>query len=142
MVDFSERDRVIRAYLSGRTWDSNPEFGLVRELVVGGHPDLTAFPFLYDYEWEVQPGFSNGGCGDLIFADGAGNYAVVEVKFVNLDRTGRTTRVKRTKARSQVREQAQTYAAALQQILGDRAVSVRAFFLTNESGLVAEHWGL
>ena len=138
MSTFIERDRVIRAYLVGRKWDTNPEFGLLRDLVTNGHPDLVAFPYVYDYEWEVQPGFSNAGCGDLVLTDGLGNFAVVEAKFIDNDRSGNTARVKRTKSRSQVRDQARTYADALQRILGDEAMSVRAFSLTNESGLAEE----
>lgn len=138
MSGFVERDRVLRSYLAGRAWDRNPEFMLVRAFVEEGHNEIRAYPFLYDYEWEVHPGFSNGGRGDLVFTDGQGNFAVVEAKFIDNDRTGRTARVKRTKSRGQVREQALTYAAALRGILGEGAVSVRAFSLTNESGLVDE----
>lgn len=138
MSTFIERDRVIRAYLVGRTWDTNPEFGLIRALVTDGHPDVAAFAYVYEYEWEVRPGFSNAGCGDLVLTDGEGNFVVVEAKFIDNDRSGHTARVKRTKSRSQVRDQARTYADALRRILGDEAMSVRAFSLTNESGLVEE----
>lgn len=138
MANAAERDRVLRDYIRGRTWDTNPEFGLLRNLVVDGHPLLDAFPLLYDYEWEVQPGRSDGGCGDLVFTDGAGNFAVVEVKFIDTGRTGRTVRVKRTKSRSLVRAQARTYANALRFLLVDEALTVRAFALTNEGGLVEE----
>ena len=138
MAKIEDRDRVIRAYLLGRTWDANPEFGLVRALATSVHPDLATYPYLYNYEWEVQPGFSNAGCGDLVLTDGSGNFAVVEAKFIDVGRTGPTVRVKRTKSRSQVRDQALTYADALRRILGVEAISVRAFSLTNESGLVEE----
>lgn len=138
MTDFLVRDRVIRTYLEGRSWDSNPEFLLVRQIVAGGHADLGACTHVYDYEWEVDPGHSNGGCGDLVFTDGAGNFAVVEVKFIDTARSGPTARVKRTKSRSQVSDQARTYADAIRRILGEDLLTVRAFSLTNERGLVEE----
>ena len=134
----TDRDRVIRGYIDGRTWDTNREFVLIRDLVRGGHAELASYPLIYDYEWEVYPGRSDGGCGDLVFTDGEGNFAIVEAKFIDTTRSGHTVRVKRTKSRSQVRDQARTYAAALQRILGDEAVTVRAFSLTNEGGLVEE----
>ncbi len=138
MTDLAERDRVIRTYIQGRSWDTNPEFMLIRAFVSEGHADLAAYTHIHDYEWEVDPGHSNGGCGDLVLTDGAGNFAVVEAKFVDTGRSGHTARVKRTKSRSQVREQARTYADALRRILGDELLTVRAFSLTNEGGLVEE----
>lgn len=134
----AQRNRVLREYIAGRTWDMNPEFQLLRNLVVDGHPLLVEFPLVYDYEWEVTPGRTDGGCGDLVFTDGDGNFAVVEVKFIDIGRTGHTVRVKRTKARSQVRDQARAYAEALRRSLDHEAVTVRAFALTNEGGLVEE----
>ncbi len=138
MAAASDRDRVIRGYIDGRTWDLNPEFVLIRELVRGGHAGLAGFPLLYDYEWEVHPGRSDGGRGDLVFTDGIGNFAVVEAKYIDTSRTGATVRAKRTESRSKVREQARAYADALRRVLPDEVRTVRAFALTNESGLLEE----
>ncbi len=38
------------------------------------------FKFVFDYEWEVEPGLSNKGKGDLIFTDGNNNFLIVECK--------------------------------------------------------------
>lgn len=135
MADFLERDRVLRAYLTGRTWDQNPEFQLARGLVLDGHAELAAFHLVFDYEWEVTPGHTNGGRGDLVFTDGAGSYAVVEVKFIDKGRSGSTARSKRTDSRKRVWEQASTYAWALNAVLGEAASNIRSFTLTNEDGL-------
>ncbi len=131
----AERDRVLRDYLRGRTWDANPEFRLIRNLVVEGHPLLEGFPLLYDYEWEVEPGRSDGGCGDLVFTDGEGGFAVVEAKYIDNARTGSTARAKRTDGRKAVREQALRYAAAFRASDAGTGALVVAFALTNESGL-------
>ena len=134
--DYAKRHAVLRAYIEGRDWDGNEEFALVRRLVMSGDPQLADVPLLFDYEWEVVAGLSNLGCGDLVFTDGDGRFAVVEVKFIDDTRTGHTVRVKRTKSRKQVREQALTYAGNLRDRLGPSAVSVRGYAYTNQGGLV------
>lgn len=133
------RDRVIRDYLIGRVWDENPEFRLLRALVLEGQPLLADVPYVFDYEWEVESGHSNLGRGDLVLTNGAGTFAVVEVKFID-DREGSTARTKRTKSRSKVQSQARQYARALAESLGGHAV-VRAYAYTNEGGLVPVSFG-
>ena len=106
------RDRVLRAFFQGKDWDRNDEFMLKRNLVLRSHELLPAFPFLVDDEWDVVAGQTNNGRGDVVFADGEGAFAVVEVKYIDLERSGRTARAKRTDSRGKVLEQARTYAVA------------------------------
>ena len=133
------RDAVLRAYILSRTWDGGGEFHLVRDLVSEGHPTLDDYPFLVDYEWEVWPGASEGGKGDLVFSDARGRFAVVEVKFLDM-RADRTVGTRRTGHRKKVREQAQNYARALQRKLGAACASIRAFAHTNEVAMLEVPW--
>ena len=135
-MDYERRNSVLRAYIAGRDWDTNAEFQLVRRLVAEGDVRLGSLTLLFDYEWEVSAGHSNHGCGDLVFTDGSGSFAVVEVKFIDDTRSGRTVRGKRRKSRKHVKKQALDYAADLRQTLGADAQVVRAFIYTNQLGLV------
>ena len=128
-MDYQRRDEVLRAYFLGKDWDRNPEFGRKRAVVTEGLPDLAEFPFLIEDEWELSPGHTNEGRGDLVFADGAGRFAVVEVKDINFERSGRTARSKRTSSRKLVKEQALRYAEAYCKRQSG-AVEVVAFTLT------------
>ncbi len=137
-AEAEHRDRVLRAYFDGRDWDESPEFLLARQLVREGHELLLHFPLLVDYEWEVAEGFSQLGRGDLVFSDGEGDFAVVEVKHVEGGRWGGTGRNRRTsmrKKRRKVEEQALGYALAWQ-LRHANPEGTRAFLFTNESGLV------
>lgn len=109
-VEAQDRDNVLRAFFEGKRWDHNHEFVLKRALVRRSPELLPAFPFLVEDEWEVSPGRTDQGRGDLIFTDGEGAFAVVEVKYIDIDRSGRTARTKRTHSRSKVRDQACAYA--------------------------------
>lgn len=133
-VDYAHRDRILRSYFLGKDWDENPEFRLKRELVLKAPDELARFPFLVDDEWEVSPGKTDKGRGDLLFTDGAGGFAVVEVKFIDNDRTGKTARTKRNDSRSKVVEQARRYAAELRDRLTE-VVAATPFVYTNERGL-------
>jgi hypothetical protein len=127
----ARRDRVMRAYFEGKDWDHNDEFVLKRQFVARSAELLPAHPFLIDDEWDVVAGETNQGRGDLVFTDGEGGYAVVEVKYLR-DRSGRTARSKRTKSRKEVREQAVTYARAIASRIGPDA-KVSAYAYTNEA---------
>jgi hypothetical protein len=128
------RDQVLRAYFQGRNWDKNNEFLLKRELVLKSSKILPQYPYLIDDEWEVEASRTEKGRGDLVFTDGTGRYAVVEVKWIDLEgtaRQGRTKRVSNKQKRKDVKEQALKYAAIL---LGnwEDAEQVEAFVFTNE----------
>jgi hypothetical protein len=132
-AEAEHRDRVLRAYFEGRDWSGGAEFTLIRELVISGHALLEGFPFLVDYEWEVEQGRSQEGRGDLLFANGEGNFAVVEAKWIDLDSSGKTSRRRRTGHRGKVFDQAYFYAE--QAWLAFDAQTVEAMTLTNEEGL-------
>lgn len=79
-------DKTIRSYILARTWEKNPEFLLVRQVVKNltkKKLELRKFKYLYDYEWEVEPGLTNKGKGDLIFTDGKSSFLIVECKTKN-----------------------------------------------------------
>lgn len=114
MIEIEEikyRDSIIRPYILGRNWDSNEEFLLVQKVVKGERIGnyLKDYPFIYDYEWEVLPGLTNYGKGDLVFTDGKGNFLIVECKFIDLNDSGSTARTKRRKKRRHVEEQTPKY---------------------------------
>ncbi|MEJ2251710.1 MAG: hypothetical protein P8Y70_18055 [Candidatus Lokiarchaeota archaeon] len=46
---------------------------------------LNKYKFVYDYEWEVIPGRTNEGIGDLVFTDGKSNFLIVECKNQDVD---------------------------------------------------------
>ncbi len=134
MIDRSEvqrRDEVLRAYFQGRDWDENKEYALKRDLVLRSAELLPDYPYLVDDEWEVEANRTQDGKGDLIFTDGEGRYAVVEVKWLDFDNSGKTTRTSQTKKRQKVQEQAFIYAHELKQKLGG-SVQVSAYWFTNE----------
>ena len=134
MIDrakIEHRDRVLRAYFEGRNWDGNQEFALTQEVVMRRQELLPDYPFVFDYEWEVEPNRSDNGKGDLIFTDAAGRFAVVEVKWIDTFNTGPTSRKKRNADRNKVRSQAadyRTFLAAKLQISGQ----VEGYYYTNE----------
>jgi len=64
---------------------------------------LPDYPYVIEDEWEVEPGRTDRGRGDLVFTDGAGCFAVVEVKWLDLESTGRTGTTKRTSNRKKRR---------------------------------------
>lgn len=125
------RDQVLRAYFQGRDWDENNEYALKRYLVLNSHKLLPDYPLLIDDEWEVEPNRNQEGQGDLLFADGAGRYAVVEVKWLNLATSGRTTRGSRTKKRQKVKDQAADYSYALARRL-ETFIQIEGYWFTNE----------
>lgn len=131
-TEFEKRDTVMRAFFAGKDWDNNDEFKLKRSFVLRSRTLLPFHPFLIDDEWDVVPGRTNEGRGDLVFTDNRGSFAVVEVKFINNDRSGRTARSKRTDARGKVREQASRYASLLAAITPNHR-EVIAYAYTNES---------
>ncbi|WP_239112898.1 hypothetical protein [Halomicronema sp. CCY15110] len=134
MIDRAEighRDRVLRAYFEGRYWDGNEEFALKRELVLSSSQLLPDYPFVVDDEWEAEPNQGDRGKGDLIFTNGESRFAVVEVKWIDLVRTGKTVRTGRNRDRNKVREQAEKYRDILAAKLGPD-FHVEGYYFTNE----------
>ena len=77
------RDNTIRNYIINRTWDKNPEFLIVQDVIrnLGEKiPQFRNYKYAYDYEWEVVQGRTNEGKGDLVFTDGLGKFLIVECK--------------------------------------------------------------
>jgi len=130
-ADLERRNQVLRAYFEGRDWDDNNENALKRDLVRRSHELLPAYPLLIDDEWEVEPNRTQDGKGDLLFTDGAGRYAVVEVKWLDLTTSGKTPRTSRTKKRQKVKDQAADYAHALARRL-ETFTQIEGYWFTNE----------
>jgi hypothetical protein len=129
--DMERRDQVLRDYFKGRNWDNNNEYALKRHLVLHSYELLPDYPFLVGDEWEAEPNRGQDGKGDLIFADGAGRFAVVEVKWLDLSTSGDTAQTRRTKKRKKVKEQAEKYAQTLAQRL-ENFIQVEGYWFTNE----------
>ena len=137
--EIERRNRLLRNYFDGRDWDAVGEYGLKRELVLNSSQLLPNYSFVIDDEWEVEPGRSDQGRGDLVFTDGQGNFAVVEVKYLDLpskdspisNRSGKKRRESNREKRRQVEAQAPKYAKRLREKLGITE-SVAAYYFTNE----------
>ncbi len=72
---------------------------------------LTKYRYIYAHEWDVVPGMSQYGVGDLVLTDGYDNYLVMEVKQLS-PFSGRNQSTKRRRARRQVEKQAIKYSIA------------------------------
>lgn len=108
-AEVRQRDKVFRNFIQGCTWDRGEEFGLVRDLLSLNCKLMAKLPYIYDYEWEVVPGHSNQGKGDLVLTDGRDSYLIVEMKWLT-EASGKTARTKRNKSRKDVVTQAIHYA--------------------------------
>lgn len=131
------RDQVLRAYFDGRNWDKNNEYALKRQLILSSHQLLPNYPYVIEDEWEVEPGRTDKGRGDLVFTDGNGCFAIVEVKWIDLEGVGRTGSTKRTSNRQKrrtVEKQARKYVNIYAELVGklDTVKHVEAFVFTNE----------
>ncbi|WOD37236.1 hypothetical protein [Nodosilinea sp. E11] len=134
-IEVKHRDSVLRAYFKGRDWDRNNERYLKQKFVTNSASFIPDYSYLIDDEWEVEPSRAEQGKGDLLFTDGAGRFAVVEVKWIDLEgpngsRTGSTRRVSNRKKRRQVEEQAVRYAQALGRLL-DSFSEIEGYSYTN-----------
>lgn len=113
MTSIEYRDNIIRSYILGRTWDTNKEFQLIQKIVRGKREDvnqyLQEYPYIWDYEWEVTPNYSNLGKGDLIFFNGKSSFLIIECKYIDHEQFGSTAKTRRTKKRSQIKDQAKKY---------------------------------
>ncbi len=125
------RNQVIRSYINNRNWDKNNEFLLKRTLILNSLQLLPKYPFVVEDEWEVEFGRSDSGLGDLIFTDGNGNFAVVEIKYIDNLSTGHNAGTKRTKKRKMVQEQSIKYADIYSK--NNFVKSIKAFIFTNDN---------
>ncbi len=133
------RDKVLHCYFAGRDWDENDEFILKRKLVLNRDRLLPQYSYIIEDEWDVIDSRTDFGRGDLVFTDGHGCFAVVEVKWIDLDsglRIGTTKRASNRKKRRKVEEQAIEYAHNYRNKLSaDKLIvvkSIEAFYFTNE----------
>ncbi len=86
--DVQHRHDTISNYIKNRMWDMHPEgkkieFELVREVVENlskRRPELEEYKYIYNYEWEVIPGETDKGKGDLVFTDGVNKFLIIECK--------------------------------------------------------------
>lgn len=136
--EIEHRNQVLRAYFEGRNWDRNNEYALKRKLILNSHQLLPNYPYVIEDEWEVEPGRTDRGRGDLVFTNGLGYFAIVEVKWIDIEGLGRSGSTKRTsnrKKRRAVEEQALTYAKIYRTLLiekFDGLNQIEAYMFTNE----------
>lgn len=130
-TEIEYRNKVIRTYIKNRNWDKNNEYLLKQHLILNNYQLLPQYLFVIEDEWEVECGRADLGLGDLIFTDGNGNFAVVEIKYIDNLSSGSTASNKRTKKRKMVQEQSVKYA----NIYGENnyVKSIKAFYFTNEN---------
>ncbi len=137
------RNKIIRSYLIGRTWDNNPEFQLIRSVVSKEFPDkilcknLEQYPYIIDYEWEVISGLSDTGKGDLIFTDDKNNFLIIECKYLEFNPlygNKKTAGTRRTKKKKKIKEQIKKYMRSFKQIYkwNFEKTSIRGITITNK----------
>lgn len=136
LCDIERRNLVLRAYFSERDWDHNSEYSLKRRLVRDSQELLPKYKYVVEDEWEVVPNRPQYGRGDLVFTDGDGRFAVVEVKWLDLIRStrkGSTQRNSNNKKRRKVEKQALEYAGCYANFAGLNAgAEIEPFVFTNE----------
>lgn len=110
--------------------DCDSEPALVQHLLLNLY-DYFPNCYLIECEWEVYPGHSQGGVGDLLFGDGFGRYIVVEVKYIPGCYTGSTAKKRRHKARRTVEQQAARYARDVPKRF-PHATEIEAYIFTND----------
>ena len=130
--EIKHRDHVLRDYFKGRDWDRNNEYLLKQKLIRCSDRLLPEYQYVIEDEWEVDAGRADQGCGDLIFTDGLGNFAVVEVKWIDVKSSGSTATNKRTKKRKAVKEQAISYATIYKEKNLSAVKQLEAYTYTNE----------
>lgn len=128
--ELRQRSEALRARVLERAPYRGAEFYLQHQLVERQAQLLPEHPWLVAFEWEVTPGFTQRGKGDLVFSDSVGNLVVVETKWLR-EGPGKQTRTKRNAGRVKVREQARRYAQELWRLV-PWAKSVEARVWTNE----------
>ncbi len=167
------RDRIIRNYVLGRTWDDNEEFHLLQIIILSHRfsweddfiwkpyanswksiiskeyregkcdwekillkiRELTNYPYIFDYEWEVHEYIEGRkktiGKGDLIFTDGKDNYLIVEIKYLDLYGLGKTARTRRNFKRKKNLDQTKKYMELFQSVQRN-AKTILGLSITND----------
>ena len=59
------------------------------------------FPYVWAFEWEVEPGYSQCGKSDLVLTDGKNDFVVLEAKWRSWE-TGKTHHKRRQHHRKKV----------------------------------------
>ena len=133
LEEIRHRNKIIREYITGRTWDKNSEFLLIQKIINGDIVQnyIEKYSYIFDYEWEVIDGYTNHGKGDLVFTDAQGNFLIIECKYINLNETGKTARTKRRNNRRHIEKQVPKYINAFKWKTPD-AKNVIGIGVTNE----------
>ena len=112
-----ERDRVLRNYLTECNWSNDPEFNIIRHLLLSADNDyIEKYPLFYDYQYIMPVEDGTVYEGDCLFTDGNNNFMALEVKSLlpgelhNPFRLGNTARKARHVKRKIVTHQATFYA--------------------------------
>lgn len=69
---------------------------------------INNYTYIFKSDYEVHPGYTNLGKGDLIFTDGKNNFCIAEIKYLT-EKSGRNYCVKRTQYRKKVSQQERFY---------------------------------
>jgi len=112
LKDKNEKFRkLILSYLNGY-----PEGeGILVAFLILRQSDFKLFkkyPYIYNYEYFVEPPYSHIGKGDLILTSGRKNYLIVEAKYFDNISSGKTASRRRGQHRSDVRKQAKYFGNA------------------------------
>ena len=91
---------------------------------------LKEYPYLFAFEYMVQPPFSQFGRGDLIFTNGNNQFLIVELKYLTRN-SGRTSQTSRRRHRRKVEEQALRYGRCFKKEHPE--CNIAALAITNEN---------
>lgn len=125
-----ERDRQLRLGILQMATEPDTEEDLVLHIILL-RVFANSFPYVHLHEWEVVPGRSQFGKGDLVFTDGKDSYLIVECKYINHD-SGKTARARRRNKRRKVEYQAKMYAENFLRHRQPGAKSISFVPITNE----------
>lgn len=111
-----KRDKVLRNYLTECDWSSDPEFNIIRHLLLSANSYIEKYPLFYDYQYIVPLEDGRVYEGDCLFTNGNNNFMAVEVKSLlpgqlhSPLRLAKTARKAQQGKRKVVKQQATFYA--------------------------------
>ena len=134
------RDGIIRPFFIDCFWNDDPEFKLTRSLFiddalspVGWELYHRAYPYVFDFKWEVVP--EAGPVGDLLFTDGTDRFLVVEVHVIDPE----THAQKKRTTKRKVGKQKLLHSLFLWHCTQPQVTSTEGLLVTDEGLRFAEH---
>ena len=138
------RDEVIRPFYTHCFWSEfRPvSFKLAQRLFIepfpeGWKPYNSAYPYVFDFYWEVLPGVSHF-TGDLLFTDGLNRFLVVETQLLETGLTHQEIRSRRRNARRRHGRQKLVHGMHIWHFSQPQVVLTEGLWVTEEGVKAAE----